>query len=190
MFQTLLDLLNESGADIAVCNYHQQSASGQVLRNHGFGRAYMGPDDIRGKYVESYYEGKASGFNSIWNKLYTARLILEHRLVFDETRVRAEDVFFNLAACAHARGIVFTDQALYHYHDNADSIMHTFLRSQLAFWERDAREALLFNDRWFHLPLDLNAYYRNIITQAANMMADAFILRRADRREVWRSFFK
>lgn len=189
MFQVLHGMLKDSAADIAVCNYFHQSIAKQAVMDHGYGRLYMAHGAIVSQYVSTYYAGCSIGFNSIWNKLYSAELIQRHQLAFDESRVRAEDAFFNLAACAHARNIAFTDQVLYKYYDNPESVMHAFLRPQLAFWERDIREALMLNDRWFHLTPDLNAFYRNIITQAANMMADAFILKREDRREVLDEFF-
>lgn len=188
MFQTLHDLLEKTQADIAVCNFRQQTTKGKAMRDHGFGRIVMGPEEIRSRFVSTYYSGHPIGFNCVWNKLYSARLIRGNHLAFDETRLRAEDTFFNLAACAHARSIAFTDQVLYNYYENPDSIMHAFHRHHLAIWERDTREALLLNDRWFHLPIDLNAFYRSIITQATNMMADAFILRRVDRQIVLNEF--
>ena len=181
--------MERTQADIAVCNYFSTKSKVPKLYDHGFGNSVIQGTDIIDRYISAFYTGKAMGFNTVWNKLYQSSLIHEHSIAFDESRKKGEDGFFILLAALHTRRIAFTEEALCYYTSNTASLTHTFERGRMTASEYNIKEALELNESFFHLDIDFNAFYRNIIIHAIIIMSDAFILKRNDRWEVFDEFY-
>lgn len=59
-----------------------------------------------------------------WSRVYRRDIIEKYNLRFaDNRRIFAEDLYFCLCYCSHAKAIISTDRALYNYRKRQDSIM-------------------------------------------------------------------
>ena len=190
MYEKLHGLLTKSKADIAVCNYISLEPSGRRLHDHGFNDSVLEHPDIVDHYINTFYTGESVGFFSVCNKLYRTGLIVNNNLRFKDFRRKGDDGFFNLLACYYARKIAFTGYALYYYTSNPTSVTHTFERGRLAASVYNIKEALELNERYFHLLINPDTFYRNTIMYAVIVMSDAYILKRADKHEVFMEFYE
>ena len=165
-YQKLLTLMERTQADIAVCNYFSTKSKVPKLYDHGFGNSVIQGTDIIDRYISTFYTGKAMGFNTVWNKLFRSSVVQGNCIAFDVSRKKGEDGFFILLAAFYASKIAFLEEALCYYTSNIGSITHTFERGRLTASEYNIKEALELNERFFHLDIDYNAFYRNIIIHA------------------------
>lgn len=59
-----------------------------------------------------------------WSRVFVREIIENYHLRFEDNReIFAEDMFFSLCYCAHAKQIMNLDTVLYHYRQRKDSIM-------------------------------------------------------------------
>lgn len=103
MLESLLKMLLEADADIAVCNYTHPS-----LENT------LGNRILDFSNPQNYYEYYQNTFacHIPWNKLYRRDILVR---MFDEELAFCEDGLFSLENMARARRLVSTDRMLYHY---------------------------------------------------------------------------
>lgn len=70
----------------------------------------------------------------IWNRMYRASVIdKEPRLRFSEQAHFCEDMLFNVAFFMRGGAVAVTDDILYHYRDNDDSVVHTITEKNETF---------------------------------------------------------
>ena len=55
---------------------------------------------------------------SVWNKLYTRKILMNNNILFSENLHYAEDVLFNYEVFQHAKTLVFSNLRKYHYNIN------------------------------------------------------------------------
>ena len=116
MYERLLLVLQESSADIGICDYQDEpvrniqtaSVNGTDAR-----REFTPEEAIRNTFLNT------RGFVVVWNKLYRKRILED--LLFPIGRI-FEDVYWTHLAMARATKIVYLDTMFYHYIQRSDSI--------------------------------------------------------------------
>ena len=103
MFETAVSLMDETGADIVVCNHDHP-----CIMNY-FGDSVL--DFTDKKNIWRFYQNTFAGVVP-WNKLYKREIITEK---FDEEISFTEDDIFCLSNMANAKKIAGTSKVLYHY---------------------------------------------------------------------------
>jgi len=116
--QTLLDGLEESGADICQCNFIE--VVGGVV---GERKEKTSPKTLTGEQAfASMYGGE--NLNAInfllWNKIYKKQVIGD--LLFVE-RLRCEDAIFISQVMVKAKKVAVISDQLYYYYRHSDSVM-------------------------------------------------------------------
>lgn len=123
MYELLYKSLKEKKVPISVGNYFKDTDSESIPMLN----KYQIPDDeISAKNMivyalkRDYYLGFCA---YLWNKLFSAEIILNNVLKFDEDINYGEDVLFyaNTVLSEKCKG-VFTDKPLYHYYQRNTSI--------------------------------------------------------------------
>lgn len=114
MYQTLVELMIEYGADISQCSY---------MRNENGEIKYIGNTEKiflfeKEEITESLLEAKLIG-PGVWNKLFKREIINEIR--FDDKYRINEDYLFAFSVFQRAKKSVFIDSCFYVYHTTATS---------------------------------------------------------------------
>jgi glycosyltransferase involved in cell wall biosynthesis len=81
------------------------------------------------KAVYKYYleDDMSFGISSLWNKLYRRAFLLENALLIDESLVKAEDYWFNVACFKLCNSLKVINKPLYYYRrDTAGSVMKSY----------------------------------------------------------------
>ena len=125
MYQTLLECIENSRADIAMCDFFRVSEDGRITASDFLHKT----DYLYADYQEWIQDlsgcGKgvygAAGYQVIWNKLFKKSKIGTVR--FDPNFIRSQDVNFILDICVSPLKIQFCSQALYYYVQRSNSTM-------------------------------------------------------------------
>ena len=117
MVEILLTALQETEADIAVCNYQIETEESKAtqIKTKSPGRKQYTPEEALTKIF------KWQGFicNFVWNKLYQRTVISD--IVFPAGKLH-EDVPWTAAVIGNSKVIVSIDCSLYHYLNRSDSL--------------------------------------------------------------------
>lgn len=116
MYETLVGMMDETGADIATCGYWFKVETDK-------GEPYLEPKSyptcfladraaIRSKLVDLW--DKDMLYN-VWNKMYRMDLIKNYHLQYRVGHVYTEDRVFNRACLEVCSSIAITEQCLYYY---------------------------------------------------------------------------
>lgn len=111
-------------------------------------------EEIKTKILQQYYGGDMTSIPSMWNKFYKTELLKANGLLIDETRVRAEDYWFNFNVFKAAQTCYAISEAYYHYNTSTDgSVMKTFRPDQFEGY-LETRSSLLLHNKDLQLPID------------------------------------
>ena len=117
MVETLLAALQETNADIAVCNYQIETEESKAtsIKPESPDRKQYTPEEALTKIF------KWQGFicNFVWNKLYRRTIISD---IFFPAGKLHEDVPWTAAVIGNSKTIVSIDCPLYHYLNRPDSL--------------------------------------------------------------------
>ena len=148
-YQNLYNLANKTDVDIIMSEIlyyngiteskkHSIVPKDSVLNKH----------EIINKILIQFYGGDTTNIASLCNKLYKRELIQKYNLRIDETRVRAEDYWFNFIALLNANSFFATNYAGYIYNTSVfGSIMKSFRENQYQGFLRTRNELLTFNQK-------------------------------------------
>lgn len=104
---------NISGADLALCRYSSQTGSTNCHHNvitvEDVFREMMVPQENIAAFV--------------WNRLYRASIIRDHKMIFNEAVYACEDTLFNFQYMQYVRKVGVCGEILYHYVINDSSTM-------------------------------------------------------------------
>ena len=123
LVETVLQNMDES-TDMVVFNYAacRENGSVETKAYHQLGIFYVS-DENRMTFLVDTILGNRIGWEA-WNRVYRRDLIEKYCLRFADNRVVfAEDMYFCLCYCAHARKVVSISQPLYYYRLREGSIM-------------------------------------------------------------------
>lgn len=119
--EVLYSKFNES-TDIVMCT-RQFEFKNKAQENHFFDKDVVFTDNNR---IELIKKSIVSGVAGTWCKVYRKSFINKNELKYDSSLRRTQDIIFNLHAFQKAEEIVYTDNCLYHYRMQNDSITKKF----------------------------------------------------------------
>lgn len=153
--------------DITLCGYDTVTKTGKREVIPKFKVCYEGNAQIREKLLSLYYtSGNKVGLFTLWNKLFSSKMIFTHGLRIDETLVRAEDAWFVFDCLKVAEKIETVPNAYYHYYQNEGSIMHSIRLDQYEKWVY-TRKKLLEENENLGFEIDNHEFYRDFLMNTA-----------------------
>ncbi len=117
MYEVLMSALQETGADVAVCNRqveYEDSKPMQINQKSPEKKLYSPEDALR-----KIFNGENSIFFYAWNKLYKRNVLAD--IEFPKGKLH-EDIPWTTQVIGNAKGIVSIDCPLYHYIKRSESL--------------------------------------------------------------------
>lgn len=111
-FQTLYGIVEQNQCDVV---FSRSLSSERMLQNN---RKYS-KQEIRLQILPLYF--KEDSHNTIWNKLYSASVIKNNKIIFPVGKTHGEDAEFNIHYLLHTESLFALDYAGYHYRVNKGS---------------------------------------------------------------------
>lgn len=120
MYETLVRLMDTTGADMGVCGYYfkvERDKDGRSETVYLEEKRYPScmlhnRDEIREKLVELWDRDM---LHNVWNKIYRMDFIKAQNIRYRDGHVYTEDRVFNRACIERCRSIAITDKCLYYY---------------------------------------------------------------------------
>ena len=116
MIEKLYFLIKKYNSEMAICSfyylYDNYLKEAKKLKN----LLKMNKTTFLDNINQDYYKGY------LWNKLLKKELL--KNLQFDENKYICEDMFFVINYLENCNNIIYTDQSLYYYRQNNNSVMH------------------------------------------------------------------
>ncbi len=128
--ETLWNLREQSGADAAACGITYVFPDGTASPQSQLPAGVFGPEEIREKLVNPLVGDRLAQpvFNGFcFCYLYSAELIRKARIAFDGPYL--EDELFILEYFCNARSLAVTDQPLYRYFLQEESVTHRYMKN-------------------------------------------------------------
>ncbi|MBQ7649507.1 MAG: glycosyltransferase [Victivallales bacterium] len=119
MYEAMLSAMLETGADIAVCNYHKESSDSKSIQR--------GEESSERKLYSSEEAMRiilsSTGFirNTVWNKLYRRSVLAN--VIFPEGKLYEDTPWTGKVVCK-AKKVICLASPLYHYLVRSDSLSH------------------------------------------------------------------
>lgn len=112
MYQEMLDAINATGAELAVCGYNYVDEEGKVDQRRLYSNAEN--ENLTQKQLMSRFSDMPPTVRLVaWNKLFRHDLLRKHELKFTEGLHSSEDVLFLMEYAMHVGKAVFVHRALY-----------------------------------------------------------------------------
>ncbi len=112
----------KNNADISMCGYVYENEDGTPIYSvDKKSRSYSREDIIK----EMYIPLNKSWGSFLWNKLYSAQIIKEHNLTFNEEFDFFEDMLFNYQYLKWVKTGYFTTEPYYHYLKREASLINS-----------------------------------------------------------------
>ncbi len=116
MYAKLVELLDSSGADMAICGYYFKVEGPQgtaYLEKKSFPSCVLAAKEaIKAKLLDLY---NADMINNVWNKMYRLELIRSLGITYRVGQVYTEDWVFNRMFIEGCNSIAVTGECLYYY---------------------------------------------------------------------------
>lgn len=150
MYESLVRLLEENEADIAVGSWIRETDTGSVcIKNKGIVEENVFGKDRLLNYI--YQRDAYQAFAYMWDKLYKRETLTDKDgglLLFREDLKLGGDVLYLAQAALNADKAVFTDKCFYHYRQRGDSGCHTVDLKKRMDWIRAYQIVIdLFNEK-------------------------------------------
>lgn len=114
MIESLLDMVNRKDSDLGICNYFYNNVT--KLK-----------EDISKEEIYRLILDKRYFRGFVWNKIYKTEIIKKYNIRFDNDIFIGEDYLFNCKYIEKCNKISYTNQKLYHYVCNYESVLHKAL---------------------------------------------------------------
>lgn len=121
----LVEKAQEHNADLVISHYCH--VAGDKIGVYGFIN-HAGMMDQKAFALGLMEEPASFYYGVMWNKLYRAELIREHRIECSEELAWSEDFLFNLEYIRYAHRFVALKTPVYYYVRNDQGIVHTQIR--------------------------------------------------------------
>ena len=117
-FQSMVEAIRNSGADLVICDYFLHDEQSQKLELIELASNYM-------PYEKKFWIFKPVEFANVicnfiphvpWNKIYLRSMLVENQLIFQDLE-NCNDVAFAIKTCLLARNIAWIRKPLVHYRD-------------------------------------------------------------------------
>lgn len=119
VLMNMIALAESSHADIVFANYETEDISSGVKTVYNC-KIPTGDGVLDKNYIERillyrFYSGDNVGLSMICNKLYSAKLIKDAGIAFDEKRAHGEDWAFNIKILQYAEQVAVLNETVYTY---------------------------------------------------------------------------
>lgn len=130
--ERLYNSVKSNNADISFCNYFQIEEEKIALeQKHGFPEGYVleqnGIEKILFHNIKN--NKKTVGYFSLWNKMFSRRLIKNNNIKLDSQMSFGEDMLFVLDCFERCNRIAFVDECLYYYENLQSGLFNKYRRS-------------------------------------------------------------
>ncbi|MCF2305197.1 glycosyltransferase [Photobacterium carnosum] len=151
MYQTMINAAEINDLDIVMCGYRTVSNIDTVdIRINIPCQLMETTESIKENIIKRYYFGDSEGIASLCNKIYKRKFLEQHNLRIDETRVRAEDYWFNLNAFMNCERFIFINECFYNYFNvNDSSVMKSFRINQFELFLETRNKLIESNENVF-----------------------------------------
>ena len=120
MYETLVRLIEDTGADMSVCGYYfkvEQDVGGEIKTAYLEEKTYpdcvlKSREQIREKLIDLWDKDM---LHNVWNKVYRMGLIREKGLRYRDGHVYSEDRVFNRLFLENCESLAVTGKCLYYY---------------------------------------------------------------------------
>lgn len=186
MYEKLIALAENFKVDMVICGISYTDSNFnklyEVVPNIPLNEVIY-ESQIKEIVIRKYYNGDIQCIPALLNKLYSRRFISDNGLKIDESRVRAEDYWFNMYALKKAKRIMAIGDKLYNYNSgNQTSVMSSFRDNQFEMFVKTREELLKLNIEFrFDINYDLfdssfiqetNSYILNLMKREKNKKYD------------------
>ncbi|WP_286312147.1 glycosyltransferase family 2 protein [Romboutsia ilealis] len=120
--QSMLENLIEFDSELGICFYDRFTDNFKSIENNDNntkGYDITNPNDY---YNLILFNEKVSGY--VWNKIFIKDIIIQNNLFFDINIHEVEDLYFVVKYLNYVKRVSVTNDVLYYYRDNPDSIMN------------------------------------------------------------------
>lgn len=165
MYNALANIILRENVEVLISNIkvYKDDISYSLLRSDFPIDQILQKNSIRECILKKYYSGNLCTVPSLVNKLYRRDFLLQFGITFDETRVRAEDYWFNFYVFKYAESVYATDGAYYNYFtQNEGSVMKAFRPNQYELFLK-SKEELLRHNLELKFNVDWSLYNRKFI---------------------------
>ena len=174
MYKELVEIALSTNADITACNFKRISTYNdftEIKSSHIPYGTLLNKNEIKKHFLSAYYSDhhRMNIIPSLWNKVYKKSFIDNHSLMIDESRVRAEDYWFNFYALKRANSIFCINKSFYHYYDNDNSVMKIYRENQFELF-LETRQELLENNKEFGFEIDYNKFNQTFIDNTNELL--------------------
>jgi glycosyltransferase involved in cell wall biosynthesis len=178
-YEDMMKIADQLHPDILISSIKQPGK--KSIANTSFPKdVLLKSNQIKEKILSSYYGGNLSQIPSLCNKLYKKTFIHMNNLLIDETRVRAEDYWFNFYAFKNAETCYAVDKAYYNYNTAVEgSVMRTFREDQFQGYLR-TRNELEVNNQELQIEINQTKWDTEFINNTHEFILLAIINNRWD----------
>ncbi len=155
MFETLVNLLEDHQADIAICGHVKTDNWGKPRKIKGSTEVHLLNAETAIKQMLQV--GKYESF--VWNKLFRREIFQD--ITFPKGKLY-EDLYTTYKLLAKAKKIVYTSEVKYYYRQRLGSIIHTVYSPKYYDYVHASKEVLLYVSENFPAvtPTARVAYFR------------------------------
>lgn len=159
--EKMVQAAQNSNADVIICNILNLKDGVTISKVENLlpKNTVLKKQEIREEILKKYYSKEKGGnFASTCNKFYKLAFLRDNQLYIDETKIRAEDYWYNFHAFRKANAVYALDFDGYYYNiDTPQSIMKTFRENEFDKFIEYRNELLYYNED-LHLPVDLHKW--------------------------------
>lgn len=165
-YNTMLDIAKKFAPDIIVSNINSIGKNKSIITNDLPKNKLLNNDELKIYALTKYYKEGLGNIPTLYNKFYKTSFIKNNNLLIDESRVRAEDYWFNFYAFIKAKNCYAIDKAYYNYNILVEgSIMKSFRADQYDGFLRTRNELLKANI-YLNIEIDYNQWDTGFINNA------------------------
>lgn len=165
-YKTMLEIAQTFSPDIISSNINSVGHRKQIVNNALPKNIVLDSSDIKTFVLQNYYAGFLGNIPSLSNKFYKTLFLKNNNLLIDETRVRAEDYWFNFYAFSKANSCYAINQSFYNYNKLVEgSVMKSFRENQYDGFIR-TRAELLEANKTLNIAIDYKKWDTEFVSHA------------------------
>jgi glycosyltransferase involved in cell wall biosynthesis len=127
MYERLLLSAKQGNCDIVISNFESEIDGSKVITKFPFPIDNVLHKDFIEQKVYPYFIMK-DNLNTVWNKIYKNKIIIQNLIKFPENIALGEDGTFNMYAFSHATTMKYIDYTGYHYREVQGSATRNILQ--------------------------------------------------------------
>jgi glycosyltransferase involved in cell wall biosynthesis len=182
MYENMMNIAKNTSAEVIVTNFKAFNSSNdsfKIIDNNLPYNKLLNQSEIKQFFINPYYGGYLGIIPSLWNKIYKLEFLKINKFKIDESRVRAEDYWFNFFIFQKASSVFALDVANYHYYKNDGSVMHSFRENQFEGF-LDTRKNLLLNNLKLNIEINYLIFNEEFINNTNEFILLSIINSRKD----------